>query len=258
MECPLVAASLSEQISILDLFLELDDDDFDHFWNNSNYSKQDAILHSLVAACAAGCVSSVAHLLSKCPPYTLPSTFKGITPLIAAIQQGQYKVVKLLLLNKNVNINVNARDETGTPPLIHAVQGAYYNILDMLLHQNVGGGGGVDVNATDIRGQTALIHAVARGDIISAESLINVGRCDMNKRDKDGLSALSWACLSGNAKMTLYLVQYSGPAAVAMGDSDRMGRGPLHIAVSSRQQDVVQVGKNSSRVNKYIQKIQLD
>ncbi|WP_204102207.1 MULTISPECIES: ankyrin repeat domain-containing protein [Spirulina sp. CCY15215] len=72
----------------------------------------------------------------------------GRTPLIIAVQQGDEKMVKMLL---QAGANPNLKDDvSGTTPLISAVKGQYLYLTRLLLDNRA------DVNISDINGDTAF------------------------------------------------------------------------------------------------------
>ncbi|MEM9544141.1 MAG: ankyrin repeat domain-containing protein [Cyanobacteria bacterium P01_E01_bin.42] len=72
----------------------------------------------------------------------------GRTSLIIAVQQGDEKMVKMLL---QAGANPNLKDDvSGTTPLIYAVKGQYLRLTHLLLEN------GADVNIPDLNGDTVF------------------------------------------------------------------------------------------------------
>ena len=84
----------------------------------------------------------------------------------------------------------NARDKDGTTALMIASEKADIEMVRLLIQ------GGADVNANNIDGYTALMYAAYKGNLKIAELLIK-NKADVNARDKDGWTALRYASIQG-------------------------------------------------------------
>jgi len=81
--------------------------------------------------------------------------------LFDAIGIYDYDKVEKALNNKANKANVNAQNEDGDTPLIHAINSGDYDIVKLLLDQP-----GIEVNAKNDAGHTPLIHAITTDNII--------------------------------------------------------------------------------------------
>jgi ankyrin repeat protein len=118
----------------------------------------------------------------------------GETPLMAAAGLGEFDIVELLL---NKGAQLSAKDRDGRTALEHAASGNHRHVVDLLMSRGaktnlaaaamVGDTAevqrflkeGVDVNAKDDHGKTALILAVKRGHTEAVKLLIE-NHADVN------------------------------------------------------------------------------
>ncbi len=73
-------------------------------------------------------------------------------------------------LSQTPGININAKDENGMTALMHAIENDQPYIYSYLLEDRR-----VDINATDNQGRTALIQAITRGNTSAVISLLKHG-----------------------------------------------------------------------------------
>ena len=123
---------------------------------------------------------------------------KGWSPLIIAIQNARFEIVKLLL---EAGANPNPPDEklaqTGLPLNLAADMGNV-KILKLLLSH------GANINTTDIEGTSPLHFAVS--SLKMTKILIEQG-ANINKCDQDGYTPFTSAIEDGNIKIVKYLVE---------------------------------------------------
>ncbi|RYN73204.1 hypothetical protein AA0117_g7987 [Alternaria alternata] len=89
------------------------------------------------------------------------------------------------LLLKSEGIDVNAKDKYGKSAIIVAVEGGYEDIVEVLLKSE-----GIDVNAKDKYGKSAIIVAVEGGYEDIVEVLLKSEGIDVNAQDANGDTAL--------------------------------------------------------------------
>ncbi|MGP1431322.1 ankyrin repeat domain-containing protein [Treponema sp.] len=103
------------------------------------------------------------------------------TNFVAAVQDGQYEIVRLFLA---AGFNASLRDTRGTPVLSLAIRNAQYDVAALL----IASGAAIDSCAED-RSYSALMEAAQLGDLKTAALLLEK-HADTNIQSKDGQTAL--------------------------------------------------------------------
>ena len=111
----------------------------------------------------------------------------GVTPLIAASQQGHLHVVDYLVKR---NVNVDTQDASGETALIKAVRSGKVEVIQYLLTE-----GKVNAKIRNYQGETALSIAVFYHQVTIVEVLLekaaepwNVRECNPKQRSESPLS----------------------------------------------------------------------
>lgn len=138
---------------------------------------------ALNKAAYAGHIDAVREILASGVDVNATLMFQ-YPPLLAAIHGGHPEIAELLL-DHGVSLT-NKEDEN---PLIVAVQRARTEIVELLLRR------GIDVNAANEKGMTALMYAAQNGEAELVRMLLAAG-ADPNLEDKFGYTAL--ALVGGN------------------------------------------------------------
>ena len=99
-------------------------------------------------------------------------------------------------------IDIDARDRDGRTALMIASERGKLKIAELLIRK------GADVNGKDIGGYTALMYVAYEGDLEIAKLLIR-NKADVRARDKDGWTALMFASIGKNPDM-VELLKKSG------------------------------------------------
>jgi ankyrin repeat protein len=121
--------------------------------------------------------------------YTSPRTYESErTPLLRAAEEGDEKVVHLLLKN---GAGPEVQDSNGRTPLLLAAVNGHDAVVELLLQSD-----DVDANVGDVGGRTPLSWAVTQGHRKVIGNLLNSGKVDVNKGDKNGATPLH--CAAGN------------------------------------------------------------
>jgi hypothetical protein len=132
-----------------------------------------------------GFTTSVKRLLSiRNINVNVKDDLKGATPLHYAAENGHIEIARLLLQN---GAEVNVRNNYGNTPLHWAASNGHVDILHLLVEN------GVDLEAQDNNGERVLHWAVLNGNLPFIHELISRYHVDINERENDGLTALSWA-----------------------------------------------------------------
>ena len=123
-------------------------------------------------------------------PWFLPSEFDDYlpiwrTPLIVALTNGHNDAFTFLI---DKGADVNLQDHVGYTALHHAVESRNFDAVSCLVHN------GADVNLfTSINKHTPLMSACQFHNMDAINVLLNKG-ADVNLQDRDGKSALHFAC----------------------------------------------------------------
>lgn len=123
--------------------------------------------------------------------------FNEVT-LWKAAEKGNEAVVKLLLAREDVNINAKYGEEDKTALMYTTSVG----VARLLMEQD-----GIDVNATDVDGWTALIYACSGGDEEFLRLLLSRNKFDINARTNIGETALIIAASNGNEAVVRLLLE---------------------------------------------------
>jgi len=103
-----------------------------------------------------------------------------------------------VILNEEINVDVNEKDEYGIPILFYAIQD--YNIMDYLLSQ------GANINVTNSDGDTLLFLACSQNSFPSIKYLVDHG-ADINRGNCYETTPLIISCLRGYEYIIYYLVE---------------------------------------------------
>jgi ankyrin repeat protein len=113
---------------------------------------------------------------------------QGLTALQLAVQGYSHKAMFDLLIG--VGANPNTRDYEGITPLMRAaISSDHVKVVEELVRTTTNG---LDLQATDIFGRTALHHAVEKGQLVIAKCLVTAG-LDPTKTDHFGNSSIQIA-----------------------------------------------------------------
>ncbi|KAH6903976.1 hypothetical protein BKA70DRAFT_1403752 [Coprinopsis sp. MPI-PUGE-AT-0042] len=131
-------------------------------------------------------------------------------------------------------IDINAVDEDGMTALIHAVQMGQTEAAKILL-----GLPGIDVNAADreFKGWTALIHAAWEGQTEVVKLLLGVPGICINAVDEAGCSALIHAVREGSTEVVKLLLKAPGIDVNAASNLD--GHTALSLAMRRGHREIV-------------------
>jgi ankyrin repeat protein len=86
---------------------------------------------------------------------------------------------------------------------------------------------GGDVEATDTRGRTPLLHAAMSRDLETVQWLVSEAKANVEAADGQGMTALLHAAANGDAEMVEWLVKGARPSLTA---TDVYGRTALQLA----------------------------
>ena len=150
-------------------------------------------------------------------------------------------------------VNVNSKDREGRTPLHYAVlDGSKEKVTSLL------GKGGIEVDLPDIFGRTPLSYAAARSLLVGydmdsmhcmpvghrptssdiVQALLDTKAVDVNSKDEDGLTPLSYAVTRSYTEQTVMILLRADGVNVDV--PDHHGRTPLSYAIQHFGMNTVQ------------------
>ena len=230
--------------------------------------------NALSWAAAEGYVTVVDILLGDRRVSVANKDRQGWTPLIYATQHGHREVVGRLLSGSRsdpASRDINRRnaiswvaesqcyeilhsllrhdpdgadlpDKDGWPPLAWALRPpGYPNNVSMLVQSGL-----VDINRRDNDGRTALSFAAGYGYPTLVQLMVRIPGVDVNSKDDSGRTPLSYAAGSGNADVVEFLLRQE---SVRPDSEDDVGRTPLSWAASAGHSEIVRILAQTPVVN---------
>jgi ankyrin repeat protein len=192
-------------------------------------SYQDHTMPPVVLAASVGKLDMVKLLVKRGASIHATSSGGGRAALYFAAREGHEEVVAYLLGNGADPMSLN---NSGRTPLMWASRRGHLGVV-LLLLEHMGGQG---LETRGVCGYTALQLAIMSGhEDVVAELLRHGARADTV--DIYGGSALRTAVRSGHVGFVKLLLGELGTQALH--ERDRKGRGLLHHAVDSAQEDMV-------------------
>jgi ankyrin repeat protein len=131
-------------------------------------------------------------------------------------------------------VDINARNKEGVTALAYAADRGHLDIVKILLAHDA------DVNAKSRIGSTALINAAYMGHAGIVQELI-AGGADVNAQSNDGTSALMNAAARGHKQVVLMLLAHGADVDAR----EKYGLAALWNAISSGHNDIVVLLINS-------------
>jgi hypothetical protein len=127
-------------------------------------------------------------------------------------------------------VDVNARQEQGATALLLAVSNGHRDVVELLVEA------GVDVDAQDGMGRSAIGFASATGQTEIVKLLIGAG-ADVNARDARGRTALMLASAQGTAEIVRMLID----AGADIGARDNVGTNAYMVAVYFGHEEIAKM-----------------
>ncbi|KAL8768317.1 MAG: hypothetical protein Q9194_005742 [Teloschistes cf. exilis] len=154
---------------------------------------------------------------------------KNITPLLAAVDEGNISVVKLLLAQKDLRADITNQD--GHTPLACAVIHGHEEIVKLLIDRN-----DVQVDSKDHKGRAPLSYAVGQGRLSIAKKLLQ-RKADIGLVDNKDMAPLSSAAGKRYQSLVNMLIQRDADIE----SKDKEGRTPLSYAVEEGHESLVNI-----------------
>lgn len=187
----------------------------------------------LILASSSGKLDEVKELVSS----GLNPSSRNVdnrTPLHFAASEGHLDIVKYLIEEKNVEVNVG--DRHGNTPLFEAINGEHNEIVEYI--KSKGGDLIPRSNASH-----DLCEAVLSGDLSKVKSLIESG-IDINAPDAQGSTALHIASSNGKVDITQLLIDSGAQINI----TNRFGYTPLQDAIRNNQTEVAELLRKNGAV----------
>ena len=143
----------------------------------------------------------------------------GFTALMFAIQSGNELVVDCLI-HDQWDVDLNATNVNGQTALFFAVANDYPSIVEKLLGLNA------DQCQQDSEGYTALMYAVFLGHDTCIEKLLDGNKAAINFKNSDGNTALMLAVDSGDPIIVKQLLDFGADSMIP----NKRGQTPLDMA----------------------------
>ena len=135
------------------------------------------------------------------------NSYTGLTPLLIAIFEKNFDLVKFLIENK---ADLNVKSETGITPLFAAAMDRSLDIVRLLIEK------GANVNMKSDVGYTPLIGGIMSGNLEIVKILMQ-NDADVTIQDQDGYTPLTSAIMSGNLEVVKILIAYGANANLQEG-----------------------------------------
>ncbi|XP_065826102.1 death-associated protein kinase 1-like isoform X2 [Oscarella lobularis] len=169
------------------------------------------------------------YLIDHCGVNVNDQDNDGWTSLMLACPKGHFYTVRLLV-SKQCDINIRTKD--GWTALHVASFSGQTAVTEYLIDHC-----GVNVNDQNNDGRTSLMFACQKGHLDTVQLLVSK-QCDINIRDKNGLTALHVASFNGQTAVTKYLIDHCG---VNVDDQDNDGWTSLMCACQEGHLKTVQL-----------------
>ncbi|XP_051163378.1 protein TANC2 isoform X2 [Leptopilina boulardi] len=193
---------------------------------------------ALTVAAANGSTATVSALLAR-GANPLATNAKGLSPLMLAAKEGHWGTAERILqatLTASSDQVVDEcipllaqKDGAGRNCLMIAAGEGHTNLIELFLDK------GSVIEATDREGLTALAWACVRGRLAAVQHLIERG-AEVNTTDNTGRTPLDLAAFQGNPKLVQFLLE----KGAAVEHVDIHGMRPLDRAIGCRNVLVVQ------------------
>ncbi|MCY4328525.1 MAG: ankyrin repeat domain-containing protein [Endozoicomonadaceae bacterium] len=170
-------------------------------------------------------IETVIYLV-KCKASVNTKNLLNITPLMASVMKrnGSHKITAFLVEN---GANMHAHSDGCQTVLMHAITGRNIESIKYLLDK------GVDVNAQDAYGKTALMCAAEQdnAELVNFMLLIIRG-ADIHAKSNDGKTLLMYAVQGGNSHIIRFVVK----KGIDINEPNNQGNTPLTEAI--KQEDI--------------------
>lgn len=181
---------------------------------HSTYSGSGAFIHDSIEskferAISSGDLPLVDQYLNQGADPDKPD-LTGVRPFEAAVIRLEYEIL-LLLIKRGAQINTTPSDSSRRSALHLAIQARTYSNEQRIHRQKIIAlliSSGIDLEAEDVYGRTALIYAVIENDDFAARMLLEKG-ADMQHTDREGKSAKDYLTAFSSRTIIQLLSDYA-------------------------------------------------
>ncbi|XP_052064517.1 uncharacterized protein LOC127704471 [Mytilus californianus] len=177
---------------------------------------------SLAMACTNGDNDTVKSLIKLGANINFRDN-EGWVPLSRACKRGAESIVKVLLIEKILDLNI--ADNDGWTPLKKASLNGHSKVVEILLNTHR-----LEIDKADNGGWTPLMSSCQKGHVKVAKLLI-CGNADVNYRSNDGITPLMTAVKNEHVAVINLLLENN--ANVDLDDND--GWTPLRVACNDKK-----------------------
>lgn len=198
----------------------------------------------LLFAASTGSVAAIKLLVDEYKMNVNSKDSDGRTPLLVALREALTDRAEVAdFLLADAQTDCISPDYYGRAPLSYAAHNNYLAAAKLLLAKD-----GVDVNSRDNEGRSALSWVAdrERGHSAMAQLLVEAG-ADVDSKDDESRSILSWVAWYGHSAMAQLLVQ----AGVDIDSKDKCDRTSLLEAAHQLHLIAIELHKIDSEISKH-------
>ncbi len=174
---------------------------------------------ALNEACSVGAETIVKMILERSTKTLLIENEYGQLPIHTASHIDSVPLIQLLL--EKAPLLINARDDEGRTPLMHALSIKNLKVAKYLIDH------GAAINTLSVDNVSPLHLAAQAGSVLLVTDISHKSQKYICLKDKDGKTPLTYACLKNCVLVSKALLSVS---EAAVNERDKRGRTPLHYA----------------------------
>lgn len=185
---------------------------------NATNSRNESVLYLAVES---GSLKSVNLLLQNRADPSLKTKLE-VTPLEIAVEAKQPKIAEALLKAKNSYPGIHR-------VLLQAIEKNMERLSYVLIKRDR------ELGSLDDKGRSVLWHSANNGRLRTTENLLAAGKIDLNQTDVNGNSAVAQAIKNGHEEVTRLLVKWGADLSTQTNEGNTL----LMLAVLSKKPEIV-------------------